>query len=132
MIAILILLPSIGLVGYFVYASIGWNVIVSLTDWNTLKPSYNIIGFSHYAEILQDSTFWISFQNNLLLILLFVPSSILLGLFLAILLDNKVKVEGVFRTIYLLPFITKRSLISLRISVGRAHLLQPIVQHQYH
>ena len=104
MIALLILLPSIALVGYFVYASIGWNVIVSLTDWNTLKPSYNIIGFSHYAEILQDSTFWISFQNNLLLILLFVPSSILLGLFLAILLDNKVKGEGVFRTIYLLPF----------------------------
>lgn len=104
MIALLILLPSIALVGYFVYASIGWNVVVSLTDWNTLKPSYNIIGFGHYAEILQDSTFWISFQNNLLLILLFVPSSILLGLFLAILLDNKVKGEGVYRTIYLLPF----------------------------
>lgn len=104
MIALLILLPSIALVGYFVYASIGWNVIVSLTDWNTLKPSYNIIGFGHYAEILQDSTFWISFQNNILLILLFVPSSILLGLFLAILLDNKVKGEGLFRTIYLLPF----------------------------
>jgi glucose/mannose transport system permease protein len=104
MIALLILLPSIGLVGYFVYASIGWNVVVSLTDWNTLKPSYNIVGFSHYAEMLRDSTFWISFQNNLLLILLFVPSSILLGLSLAILLDNKVKGEGVFRTIYLLPF----------------------------
>jgi glucose/mannose transport system permease protein len=104
MIALLILLPSIALVSYFVYASIGWNVIVSLTDWNTLKPSYNIIGFGHYAEILQDSTFWISFQNNILLILLFVPSSILLGLFLAILLDNKVKGEGLFRTIYLLPF----------------------------
>jgi glucose/mannose transport system permease protein len=104
MIALLILLPSIALVVYFLYASIGWNVIVSLTDWNTLKPSYNIIGFGHYAEILQDSTFWISFQNNILLILLFVPSSILLGLFLAILLDNKVKGEGLFRTIYLLPF----------------------------
>jgi glucose/mannose transport system permease protein len=78
--------------------------VVSLTDWNTLKPSYNIVGFSHYAEMLRDSTFWISFQNNLLLILLFVPSSILLGLSLAILLDNKVKGEGVFRTIYLLPF----------------------------
>jgi glucose/mannose transport system permease protein len=104
MIALFILLPSIALVGYFVYASIGWNLIVSLTDWNTLKPSYNIIGLSHYAEIVQDSTFWISFKNNLLLILLFVPSSILLGLFLAILLDNKVKGEGVFRTIYLLPF----------------------------
>jgi glucose/mannose transport system permease protein len=104
MIALLILLPSIVMVGYFVYASIGWNVIVSLSDWQGLRPSYNIIGFSHYAEVFYDPTFWISFENNLLLILVFVPSSILLGLFLAILLDNKVKGEGVFRTIYLLPF----------------------------
>jgi glucose/mannose transport system permease protein len=104
MTAFFVLLPSIILVGYFVYVSIGWNVVVSLTDWNQLRPSYNIIGLSHYVEVLHDSTFWISFENNLLLILLFVPSSILIGLFLAILLDNRVRGESVFRTIYLLPF----------------------------
>jgi len=104
MIAILILLPSIALVGYFVYAMIGWNVIVSLSAWLELRPDYRIVGLSNYAYIFSQSEFWISLQNNVLLILLFVPSSLLLGLFLAILLDNKVRVEGVFRTVYLLPF----------------------------
>jgi glucose/mannose transport system permease protein len=104
MIALLLLFPSIALVGYFVYVSIGWNVIVSFTNWNTLKPSYEFTGFSNYAYIFSNSEFWISLQNNLVLILLFVPSSILLGLFLAILLDRKVKGEGIFRTLYLLPF----------------------------
>jgi glucose/mannose transport system permease protein len=104
MVGLLILLPSIALVGYFVYASIGYNVLVSFTDWNQLRSSYNIVGFSHYAELLRDSVFRISFVNNLLLILLFVPSTIGLGLVLAILLDNRVRGEGVFRTIYLLPF----------------------------
>jgi glucose/mannose transport system permease protein len=104
MIAILILLPSIALVGYFVYASIGWNVIVSLSAWLELRPDYKIVGLSNYAYIFSQSEFWISLQNNLLLILLFVPSSLLLGLLLAILLDNKVRIEGVFRTVYLLPF----------------------------
>jgi glucose/mannose transport system permease protein len=97
------LLPSIALVGYFVYASIGWNILVSFTNWNQLKPSYTIIGFSQYAALFQDPIFWTSLENNLILILLFVPSSIGLGLFLAILLDNKVRGEGIFRTIYLLP-----------------------------
>lgn len=105
MIALLILAPSIAIVGYFVYVSIGWNVLVSLTNWNQLRqPSYEIIGFGNYAYIFNDPEFWTSLQNNLVLILLFVPSSILLGLFLAILLDSKVVGEGVFRTIYLLPF----------------------------
>jgi glucose/mannose transport system permease protein len=104
MIALLILLPSIALVGYFVYVSIGWNVIVSLSAWLELRPDYKIVGLSNYAYIFSQSEFWISLQNNLLLILLFVPSSLLLGLLLAILLDNKVRGEGVFRTVYLLPF----------------------------
>jgi glucose/mannose transport system permease protein len=104
MIALLILLPSIALVGYFVYACIGWTVLVSLTNWDHLKPSYEIIGLSQYSALFKDPYFWTSLENNLILIFLFVPSSIGLGLFLAILLDNKVRGEGVFRTIYLLPF----------------------------
>jgi glucose/mannose transport system permease protein len=104
LIAFSILLPSILSVGYFVYASIGWNVIASISDWKGLEPSYTIIGFNHYAELFHDPVFWISLKNNLLLILLFVPASVLLGLFLAILLDMKVRGEGIFRTIYLLPF----------------------------
>jgi len=79
-------------------------VVVSLSNWEGLQPSYSIVGFRRYADLLYDSVFWISLKNNLLLILLFVPSSILLGLFLAILLDVKVRAEGVFRTVYLLPF----------------------------
>jgi len=105
-IALLILLPSVLLVGYFVYASIGWNVVVSLSNWpdGRIDPRYTIVGFHRYVELLYDPVFWISLKNNLLLILLFVPCSILLGLFLAILLDMKVKQETVFRTVYLLPF----------------------------
>jgi glucose/mannose transport system permease protein len=102
--ALFFLLPSIALVGYFVYVSIGWNVIVSFSAWLELEPNYSIVGFSNYIYEFSQQSFWISFQNNLFLILLFVPSSILLGLLLAILLDNKVKAEGVFRTVYLLPF----------------------------
>lgn len=101
---LLVFLPSLILVGYFVYASIGWNVIVSLSDWRGLRPSYNIVGVFQYESLFHDPVFWISLENNLLLISLFVPGSLLLGLFLAILLNAKVRAESTFRTIYLLPF----------------------------
>jgi len=104
MVNLLFVLPSLILVGYFVYALIGWNVLVSLTDWKGLAPSYNIVGFSQYVTLFRDQEFLTSLTNNLILILLFVPSSLALGLFLAILLDSKVRGEGVFRGIYLLPF----------------------------
>jgi glucose/mannose transport system permease protein len=98
------LLLSLALVGYFVYVCIGWNVIVSLSDWKGLTPSYNIVGFDQYSSLFNDPVFLTSLKNNLILIILFVPGSLFLGLFLAILLDLKVRGEGVFRGIYLLPF----------------------------
>jgi glucose/mannose transport system permease protein len=102
---LLFVLPSLVLVGYFVYVLIGWNVVVSLSDWNRLgPPSYNIVGLGQYVALFQDPEFLTALSNNLILILLFVPSSLALGLFLAILLDSKVRGEGVFRNIYLLPF----------------------------
>jgi glucose/mannose transport system permease protein len=104
MVNLLFILPSLVLVGYFVYVLIGWNVVVSLSDWEGLAPSYNIVGLQQYATLFQDPEFLTSLANNLLLILLFVPITLAVGLLLAILLDSKVRNEGVFRNIYLLPF----------------------------
>ncbi|MDI6868616.1 MAG: sugar ABC transporter permease [Coprothermobacterota bacterium] len=101
---ITLFLPALVLVGYFVYFSIGWNIVVSLSDWKGLVPSYRIVGFSQYLKLISDPVFLISLKNNLILMALFVPGSLILGLFLAILLDQKVRFEGSFRAIYLLPF----------------------------
>ena len=100
----LLFLFCIILVVYFVYFAIGWNVIVSLSDWERLIQSYNIVGFEQYGKLFSDPVFLTSLTNNLIFMLFFVPSSLILGLFLAILIDQKVRKEGVFRTIYLLPF----------------------------
>ncbi len=100
----LIVLPPLLAIFFFYYCFSGWNFIISLTDWEGFLPSYNLVGFKNYINLFHDPLFWISFKNNILLVLLFVPGVILLGLFMAILLDQKVGKEGFFRTIYLLPF----------------------------
>lgn len=100
----LIALPALASILFFFYFFSGWNFFISLTDWEGFVPSYNLVGFKNYVTLFHDPLFWTSLKNNLLLILIFVPGVILAGLILAILLDQKVKGEGVFRTIYLLPF----------------------------
>lgn len=104
LITTLIILPTLLSIFIFSYCFSGWNFFVSLTDWEGFVPSYNLVGFKNYVVLFNDPLFWISFKNNLLLILIFVPGVMFVGLILAILLDQKVRFEGVFRTIYLLPF----------------------------
>ncbi len=102
--SLLFLTPAIVLVGVFIYFAIVWNVYISFTDWKGLIPSYRFVGLENYRILFHDPVFWTSFKNNIILIILFVPGSLLLGLLLAVLLDRKIKFENGFRTIYALPF----------------------------
>lgn len=100
---VFLLLPSLIVIG-FIYGCIGWNIIISISDWEGIFPTYKIVGLRQYANLLDDPVFWVSLKNNLLMSFIFVLSSLLVGLFLAILLDQNIRGEKAFRTIYLMPF----------------------------
>jgi len=101
---ILFLIIPIVLVIIFIYICIIWNVVVSLSDWEGLRPSYDFKGFDQYIKLFTNKIFLTSLWNNIVLILIFVPGSLVMGLLLAILLDQKVRRENVFKLIYLFPF----------------------------
>ncbi len=97
-----VLAPSFIAVLIFVYGFIGWTAWVSLTR-SKLLPKYEIKGFIQY-ERLFDSPRWDTAINNLYIFgALFIVIAMMLGLLLAILLDQKIRVEGAIRTIYLYP-----------------------------
>ncbi|KUJ78875.1 carbohydrate ABC transporter permease [Ruegeria profundi] len=97
-----VLAPSFIAVLIFVYGFIGWTAWVSLTR-SKLLPKYEIKGFMQY-ERLFDSPRWDTAINNLYIFgALFIAIAMVLGLLLAILLDQKIRVEGAIRTIYLYP-----------------------------
>ena len=99
----LFVLPSIILVGIFVYGAIGWNFIISLTAWDGLKPNYDFVGLDNYVRLFRDEIFINALKNNIVLILFLILGVTLVGLILAILLDQNVKGENCFRTVYLFP-----------------------------
>ena len=100
---LLLLLPAMILVGVFIYYFIGWTLRVSLTDWRGLRPSYNYVGLRNYISLFQDYRFIIGVKNNLIVLVLFIGAVIPLGFILALMLDQNIRFEAVFRTIFLLP-----------------------------
>ena len=101
--AFLLLLPSIVLIAIFVYGFIGWTTKVSLSKWDNVLPDYTSVGLENFKNLFSQQRFGIDMWNTLFFTLLFLVICVGIGLLLAILLDQRIKGEGIFRTIYLFP-----------------------------
>ncbi|MCA1900593.1 MAG: sugar ABC transporter permease [Chloroflexi bacterium] len=100
---VLLVSPSILAVLIFIYAFIGWSVRVSLSKWKGLTPDYTWNGIKNYLELFADPRFHVDIRNTLIFTGVFVVGSVLLGFFLAVLLDQGLKGEGFFRSLFLFP-----------------------------
>jgi glucose/mannose transport system permease protein len=102
--SIAMLLPSIVAVGIFVYGFIAWSLRVSLSKWKGLNPDYTWVGLQQYSDLLlHDPRFRIDIRNTVVFTIGFIAVCLVLGLGLAILLDQKLKGEALFRGIFLFP-----------------------------
>jgi glucose/mannose transport system permease protein len=101
--SIALLLPSIVAVAIFVYGFIGWSVRVSLSQWKGLLPDYTWVGLQQYIYLFHDTRFLIDIRNTAVFTIGFIAGCLILGLGLAILLDQKLKGEALFRGIFLFP-----------------------------
>jgi len=98
----IVLAPSFLAIILFVYGFIAWTAWVSFTK-SRLMPKYDIVGFIQYDRLF-DSPRWDVAINNLFIFgFLFILISMFLGLIIAIFLDQKIRIEGALRTIYLYP-----------------------------
>ncbi len=100
---LIVLAPSLIAILVFVYLFIGWTFRVSMTSWQGLTPTWDFVGLQNYIDLFADRRFQIDIRNTILFTVPFVGGSMALGLFLAILVDQRVRGEAVYRTIYLFP-----------------------------
>jgi glucose/mannose transport system permease protein len=99
-----LLFPSMVAVGIFVYGFIAWSVRVSLSKWKGLNPDYTFVGLKQYTDLIfHDQRFLIDIRNTAVFTVGFILGCLFLGLGLAILLDQKLKGENLFRSIFLFP-----------------------------
>ncbi|UWQ19098.1 carbohydrate ABC transporter permease [Jannaschia sp. M317] len=98
----LVLAPSFIVVLIFVYGFIGWTAWVSFTR-SRLLPRYEIDGLIQYDRLFDSPRWDTAFTNLFVFGFLFIVIAMILGLILAILLDQNIRTEGAIRTIYLYP-----------------------------
>ena len=140
--AYLFLFPACLLLGVFVLYPLLQLLWVSLNEWNILKDQMTFVGLENYRAILKEDGFRQALWNTLFYVAMTVPFGMAISLGLALLLNEKVKGVGFFRTAVFTPFVTStvaagvifiwlldadRGLVNAAldsISIGRINFLQ--------
>jgi glucose/mannose transport system permease protein len=100
----LVLLPTVLLLGYFVYGLIGWSLNTSLTDRHTArKGSANYVGLDNYVNLFGEDRFLNSLKNLGVLTVAFIVGTLIFGVLWALLLEKGVAGESIFRSVFLFP-----------------------------
>jgi glucose/mannose transport system permease protein len=100
---LLLVSPSLLVLGVFVYGFAGWNVRYSLSSWRGLTQANDWVGLRNYRQLFADETFRNDVRNLVIFTVVFIGGSLLLGFGMALLLDKGIRGETFFRTVFLLP-----------------------------
>jgi glucose/mannose transport system permease protein len=98
----LVLAPSFVAILIFVYGFILWTLSLSFTR-SRLLPVYELAGFDAYRRLWSHPNWHVALQNLWIFGGLYIGLGIAIGLLLAILIDQKIRAEGLLRPIYLYP-----------------------------
>jgi glucose/mannose transport system permease protein len=99
----LVIAPAFVLGFAFIYGLMIWNGVLSVTA-SRMLPNYDeFVGLEQYVRLFEMDRWWVALKNLGIFSVLYVGGSMLLGMCLAILLDQKIRAEGALRTIYLYP-----------------------------
>lgn len=103
---------------YLIYFSIfiAFPVLFSLyltfQSWNIISPM-KFIGLSNYERLVQDSFFLKSLINTFVFLIIHIPLQIIIALFIAVILNQKIKFRGFFRAAFFLPVIVSGVVVTI-------------------
>jgi glucose/mannose transport system permease protein len=98
----IVLAPSFAVVLVVVYGFIAFTGVLSFTD-SKILPSFNWVGWDNYGKLWALRNWITALQNLAIFGSLYIFICTALGLSLAILIDQKIRIEGILRPIYLYP-----------------------------
>ncbi|HAM81389.1 MAG TPA: lactose ABC transporter permease [Ornithinibacillus sp.] len=101
----LFLLPGCIILGAFIFYPMLQAIWMSFTDYNMVTdPSF--VKLDNYKDLFQDDLFWKTLKNTLIYLIGVVPALVVLPIFLAVLVNQKLKGIGFFRSAYYIPVVT--------------------------
>lgn len=108
----LFIAPMIGGLLLFRIGPIIASFFISFTRWSVVsEPEW--IGLGNYVELFADDTFWRVLSNTILFVVFFVPGVMILGLALALLVNQKLRGIAFFRGLYFMPYVTSMVAVAI-------------------
>ena len=97
------LAPTALVVAVVFVGAIAWTISLSFTPTRGV-PEWSFVGFDQYTALFESSRWIVSLKNMGIFGVGLIGGALLLGILLAIFIDQRLRGEGVFRTIFLYPF----------------------------
>jgi multiple sugar transport system permease protein len=104
-IAYLFLTPGLIHFAIFTLFAVGFAFFISFHEWNIIQDERPFVGLENYARLLTDARFHRAVGNTLIF-LVGVPLNLASGLAVALLLNTKVRGQGIYRTLFYIPVVT--------------------------
>jgi glucose/mannose transport system permease protein len=98
----IVMAPTVIVTLVCMYGYMIWTAVLSFTN-SRMLPSYDFVGLSQYERLFNNDRWIVALPNLGVFGGLFILICLLLGVILAIFLDQKIRAEGAIRTIYLYP-----------------------------
>lgn len=101
----LLLLPSLLVLGVFVYLLLARTLMVAMSDQHTALPATQFVGLDNFIALFtaDNGRFLHSARNLGLFVLVFIGGAMLMGFLWALMFDRGVKGESFFRSVYIFP-----------------------------
>ena len=121
--AYLFILPFVAIFVTFKIVPILYGLFISVLDRNTIKKAMTttFVGFRNFQKVFASETFWKSFKNSLIFASVYIVLRMVLGFFIAILLNRKFRGRTVVRTMFYMPYVTN----VIAIGIVFQYLLNP-------
>ena len=108
--------PALLLLGLFLIAPFVLALVLSFTDQRLVTSDQlptEFVGLRNYERLWEDESFWAALQNNLWFAAWVVPLQSALALGLAVLVNQKLTLSRVFRSIYFMPVAVTMSVVAV-------------------
>lgn len=110
--AILFLAPNLTGFLIFILYPVFRAFVISCTNWDGFSRM-DFVGLKNYISLFGDESFLISLKNTVIYTIITVPSAVILGILMALLMHVKIPGIKIFRTVYFLPQVTSLIAIGL-------------------
>src|SRR5687768_9761093 len=108
----LLVSPYLIFVVVFVVFPVLFCLFLTFNKWNIISPM-KYIGVDNYSRLFNDRLFWKSIGNTLKFLLLHIPLQLIVSLFLAYLLNQKLKAASFFRASFFMPVIVSGVVVTI-------------------